>query len=103
MVHEVYRAIVRALRAGRLTEPFSADDFRRACPGFGKGTYSAFPVEAPQGQPRREFRVVRTDSKRDIPRDPAVPLRHLMVGRIFVPSNGEISVAMRHFFSSVLG
>ncbi len=40
--HEVYRAIVEAVRRGRLAEPFSAGDFRRACPGFGAGTYQAF-------------------------------------------------------------
>jgi hypothetical protein len=40
--HEVYRSIVTAIRRGRLTEPFSVSDFRRACPGFGAGTYHAF-------------------------------------------------------------
>lgn len=42
MADEVYKAIVRSVRAGRLREPFSARDFRRACPGFSKGIYSAF-------------------------------------------------------------
>lgn len=40
--HRVYSAIVSAVRSGRLVEPFSCADFRRACPGFGEGTYKAF-------------------------------------------------------------
>ena len=42
MAHEVYRAIVGAVRRGLLREPFSKQDFRTACPGFGNGTYNAF-------------------------------------------------------------
>jgi hypothetical protein len=42
MEHKVYTAIVAALRAGRLNEPFSQQDFRSACPGLGGGTYQAF-------------------------------------------------------------
>ncbi len=38
----VVEAIDVALRRGRLTEPFSNEDFRKACSGFGKGTYRAF-------------------------------------------------------------
>jgi hypothetical protein len=49
--HEVYRAIVRTVHAGSLTEPFSADDFRRACPAFGKGTYQAFLWKHRKGNP----------------------------------------------------
>lgn len=40
--HRIYASIVAAVRAGTLREPFSNDDFRRACPGFGEGTYNAF-------------------------------------------------------------
>lgn len=40
--HRVYRAIVKAIRSGRLKEPFTAEDFRIECPGFGEGTYKAF-------------------------------------------------------------
>ncbi len=40
--HRVYSAIVSAVRSGRLVEPFRQADFRRACPGFGEGTYQAF-------------------------------------------------------------
>lgn len=42
MTNAVYRAIVKQIQAGRLTEPFSATDFRAACPEFGVGTYKAF-------------------------------------------------------------
>lgn len=49
--HEVYRSIVTAMRRGRLAEPFSADDFRRACPGFGAGTYQAFLWKHRKGNP----------------------------------------------------
>ena len=38
----VATAIDGALANGKLIEPFSNDDFRRACPRFGKGTYRAF-------------------------------------------------------------
>ena len=40
--HVVYRAIVEAVRSGELVEPFSKADFKRACPGHGRGTYQAF-------------------------------------------------------------
>ena len=42
MSHRVYGAIVKAVRSGRLREPFSQDDFRIACRGFGEGIYKAF-------------------------------------------------------------
>ena len=42
MAHEVYGAIVKAIKADRLREPFSKEDFRSSCPGFGEGTYNAF-------------------------------------------------------------
>ena len=42
MARTVYRAIVAAVRNGRLREPFSNSDFRSACPRFGEGTYNAF-------------------------------------------------------------
>ena len=51
MLHEVYGAIVREVRAGRLGEPFTVDDFRRACTGFGHGTYNAFLHKHAQGNP----------------------------------------------------
>lgn len=42
MAHKVYEAIVRAIRAGRLTEPFSKEELRAECPNLGQGTYNAF-------------------------------------------------------------
>jgi aspartyl protease family protein len=38
----VATAIDAALASRKLVEPFSNEDFRRACPGFGGGTYQAF-------------------------------------------------------------
>lgn len=49
--HRVYTAIVEAVRAGSLREPFTRDDFRRACPGFGAGTYNAFLDKHSLGNP----------------------------------------------------
>jgi len=40
--HEVYKSIVRAVKTGKLKEPFNVTDFENACPGFGIGTYRAF-------------------------------------------------------------
>ena len=44
--HDVYSALVDAVAAGTLKEPFSAAGFRHACPGFGEATYRAFLWEA---------------------------------------------------------
>jgi predicted aspartyl protease len=38
----VATSIDAALISGKLVEPFSNEDFRCACPSFGKGTYQAF-------------------------------------------------------------
>jgi len=51
MGHRVYGAIVKAVKAGQLEEPFSQQDFRRACPGFAKGTYQAFLHKHRRGNP----------------------------------------------------
>ena len=51
MAHRVYLEIVRAIDARRLIEPFSSADFRRACPGFGEGTYNAFLYKHREGNP----------------------------------------------------
>jgi hypothetical protein len=51
VAHQVYSAIVSAVRAGRLQEPFSSRDFRRACPGFGEGTYRVFLNKHRRGNP----------------------------------------------------
>jgi hypothetical protein len=53
MAHEVYRAILNAIRTGALREPFSKEGFRIACPGFGNGTYNAFLDKHRHGNPRR--------------------------------------------------
>lgn len=42
MAHMVYEAIVKAVKSGRLREPFSKEDFRATCPSLGAGTYQAF-------------------------------------------------------------
>ena len=51
--HKVYSSIVNAVKTGRLKEPFTSADFRRACPGIGEGTYQTFlhkhRVENPGG------------------------------------------------------
>jgi hypothetical protein len=54
MAHRVYREIVLAIQSGRLIEPFSKVDFRRACPGFGEGTYNAFLYKHRKGNPGNE-------------------------------------------------
>jgi hypothetical protein len=51
MDHKVYRAIVDAVRAGELREPFSKAGFRNACPGLGPGTYNAFLNKHAEGNP----------------------------------------------------
>jgi hypothetical protein len=51
--HKVYTAIVRAIKSGQLKEPFGQDDFRRACPNLGEGTYQAFLYKHRKGNPSR--------------------------------------------------
>lgn len=51
MGHKVYEAIVRAIRSGKLVEPFSNKDFEICCPGFGIGTYNTFLYKHTQGNP----------------------------------------------------
>jgi hypothetical protein len=51
MGHKVYASIVAAVKKGRLVEPFGASDFRKACPGFGEGTYKAFLFKHRKGNP----------------------------------------------------
>ena len=40
--HRVYICIVKAVKSGKLKEPFTKNDFRCVCPNFGEGTYNAF-------------------------------------------------------------
>ena len=49
--HKVYHAIVLAVKNGSLSEPFTQEDFRRACPGLGEGTYQAFLHKHRRGNP----------------------------------------------------
>ncbi len=49
--HQVYGAIVKAVKVGIITEPFSKDRFREACPGFCNGTYNAFLDKHARGNP----------------------------------------------------
>jgi hypothetical protein len=49
MAHNVYSAIVSAIKTGKLQEPFSKELFRISCPGFGGGTYNAFSWKHRQG------------------------------------------------------
>ncbi len=51
MNRKVYSCIIAAVKAGRLREPFTNDDFRNACPGFGTGTYNAFLHKHRLGNP----------------------------------------------------
>jgi hypothetical protein len=39
MGHKVYRAIVGAIKAGKLNEPFTIEDFRKSCSGLGYEAY----------------------------------------------------------------
>jgi hypothetical protein len=47
--NKVYSAIIRATKSGELKEPFGPREFRRACPGFGEGTYKAFLYKHKKG------------------------------------------------------
>jgi hypothetical protein len=51
MAHEVYEAIVRAIKRKKLSEPFTRKAFEKSCPGFGKGTYNAFLHKHSKGNP----------------------------------------------------
>jgi hypothetical protein len=49
--HEVYFSIVDAVNKGRLQEPFTRNDFKRACPGFAENTYRNFLYKHAKGNP----------------------------------------------------
>ncbi len=49
--HKVYNSIVEAIRTGKLKEPFTSDDFRKACRGFAEGTYKVFLNKHRVGNP----------------------------------------------------
>lgn len=50
--HTVYKAIVEAVMEGKLEEPFSNHDFRKACSQFKEGTYNAFLWKHRKGNPQ---------------------------------------------------
>ena len=49
--HRAYQAIIEAIKSGKLKEPFSKQDFKRQCPGFGYGTYNSFLWKHRKGNP----------------------------------------------------
>ena len=51
MSHKVYKAIVDAVKSGKLIEPFGEKEFRSSCPSFGEGTYRAFLYKHVKGNP----------------------------------------------------
>lgn len=48
---KVYPAIIKAVEAGDLVEPFTRADFRQACPGFADGTYRVLLSKHRAGNP----------------------------------------------------
>jgi len=77
----VGEVIDMAIRQGRLTEPFSNEDFRSACPGFGEGTYRAFLWKHSRGNRgcRTEYfaRVAKNRFRRLRVQDPKMALARL--------------------------
>ncbi len=61
MAHKVYTAIVNAVKAKKLTEPFTKEDFRAACPGFGNGTYAAFLDKHSEGNSGRNSELFQRE------------------------------------------
>jgi hypothetical protein len=51
MRHKVYAAIVRAIKTGKIIEPFTMQDFKMCCPCLGNGTYNAFLPKHTKGNP----------------------------------------------------
>ncbi len=51
MAHKVYKAIVTMIKLSALKEPFGENDFRKAYPGLGEGTYKAFLHKHAEGNP----------------------------------------------------
>jgi hypothetical protein len=62
MAHKVYSAIVTAVKAGTLLEPFSKNDFRPTCPGQGSGTYAAFLAKHSEGNPGKNSELFKRES-----------------------------------------
>ena len=77
---KVYKAIVDAVDDGRLNEPFDEYAFRKACPGFGEGTYYCYLYKHRSGNPGgcaeffklippARFRLLRPVKKEHFPRE----------------------------------
>lgn len=49
MNHKVYKTTVYAVKNGSMCEPFSYEDLRKRCTGFGEGTYKAFLYKHKKG------------------------------------------------------
>ena len=63
--------IYAAVKAGRLAEPFSPDDVRRACPGWATTTYTVFLSKHRAGNPGKDtelFERVAAGRYRTLPR-----------------------------------
>jgi len=61
--HTVYFKIVDAVKTGKLEEPFTREEFKRACPSLGQGTYQAFLNKHRRGNPGNNSELFeRTDT-----------------------------------------
>ncbi len=61
--HKVYNCIVKAVKSGKLKEPFGKDDFRKACPNFAEGTYNAFLYKHRVGNPGKNSELFKKLSR----------------------------------------
>lgn len=48
---KILSSIEKAISNGSLPRQFTSNDFKKACPGFGKGTYNAFLWKHREGNP----------------------------------------------------
>jgi len=49
--HFVYRTIVKAIKSGKLEEPFTIKDLIKACPELNERTCHVFPPKHREGNP----------------------------------------------------
>jgi len=61
-VHVIYRTIVKTIKAGKLTEPFSLNDLIKACPYLNKYTCMIFLSKHRQGNPSETPQLFEVDS-----------------------------------------
>ena len=64
--NKVYKTIVSAVQTGLLAEPFGMQEFRKACPGFGDGTYRSFLSKHCKGNGKETELFERVSSGRYI-------------------------------------